>query len=388
MSDNEKAMEPQDAPSRRILLAATGLSPQIVTETLYALAVQGEPRWVPTEVHLITTAEGAERARHSLLSADLAWFARLIADYRLPPIAFSESHIHVLEDANGAPLPDIRTPADNDQAADQLTELVRRFTADPATQVHASIAGGRKTMGYYLGYALSLFGRPGDRLSHVLVSEPFESTWDFFYPTPYSRIIETRDHKLADTAQARVMLAEIPFVSLRHELPKALLAGKASFSATVAAARAGLGAPELLIDYRARLIRAGGRTIALPPTQLAFIGWMARRRLRGEPHLPCPVPEHPEADYAAEYLAEYRAVLGAMGDDERTAGRLEAGMDRAFFTEVKSRLYGRLRDALGTGRKPYLFDSEDKSRRYGLRLEAAQVQFVSVSDRDFAHDQV
>lgn len=375
MSDNEKAMD-QDAPQRRILLAVTGLSPQIVTETLYALAAAAAEPWVPTEVHLVTTVEGAERARHSLLSADLAWFARLLADYRLPPIAFSEAHIHVLEDADGAPLPDIRTPADNDRAADQLTELVRRFTADPNTQVHASIAGGRKTMGYYLGYALSLFGRPGDRLSHVLVSEPFESTWDFFYPTPYSRIIETRDHKLADTAQARVALAEIPFVSLRHGLPRGLLEGRSSFGEAVAAARAGLGAPELIVDYPHRIIVAGGRPVRLAPALLAFVGWMARRRLRGEPPLGCPVDGHPERGYADDYLAEYRAVIGEMGDDERTAARLADGMDRAFFTEAKARLHGKLRAALGLGREPYLLDRQRRPGRYGLGLGVGEIRFT------------
>ena len=30
-------------------------------------------------------------------------------------------------------------------------------------------------MGFYLGYALSLYGRTQDRLSHVLVSSPYES---------------------------------------------------------------------------------------------------------------------------------------------------------------------------------------------------------------------
>jgi CRISPR-associated protein (TIGR02584 family) len=34
-----------------------------------------------------------------------------------------------------------------------------------------SIAGGRKTMGFYAGYALSLYGRAQDRMSHVLVEE-------------------------------------------------------------------------------------------------------------------------------------------------------------------------------------------------------------------------
>ncbi|MBP6582128.1 MAG: hypothetical protein KA204_01445, partial [Chromatiaceae bacterium] len=45
---------------RRILLAVTGLTPQVVTETLYALAMERQPPFIPTEIHLLTTAEGAE----------------------------------------------------------------------------------------------------------------------------------------------------------------------------------------------------------------------------------------------------------------------------------------------------------------------------------------
>jgi CRISPR-associated protein (TIGR02584 family) len=58
----------------------TGLTPQVVTETLYALAVQRQPPFIPTEIHLLTTAEGAEEARLGLLSADPGWFHRLCRD--------------------------------------------------------------------------------------------------------------------------------------------------------------------------------------------------------------------------------------------------------------------------------------------------------------------
>ena len=51
---------------QRILLAVTGLAPQIVTETIFALCITENPAFIPTEVHIITTAEGAERARLSL----------------------------------------------------------------------------------------------------------------------------------------------------------------------------------------------------------------------------------------------------------------------------------------------------------------------------------
>jgi CRISPR-associated protein (TIGR02584 family) len=139
---------------------------------------------VPHEVHLITTATGRREAELNLLadqkpSGELGWFHRLRADYNLSPIRFDAEHIHVLSDAAGAPLDDIRTPADNERAADFITEIVRQLTGDEHSELHVSIAGGRKTMGYYLGYALSLFGRAQDRLSHVLVSEPFENNREF-----------------------------------------------------------------------------------------------------------------------------------------------------------------------------------------------------------------
>jgi len=175
--------QPATAP-RRILLAVTGLSPQIVTETLYALACRSETPWVPHEVHLITTATGRREAELNLLAdqkprGEPGWFHRLRDDYSLPPICFDTDCIHVLGDAAGTALDDIRTPADNERAADFITEIVRQLTGDEHSELHVSIAGGRKTMGYYLGYALSLFGRAQDRLSHVLVSEPFENNREF-----------------------------------------------------------------------------------------------------------------------------------------------------------------------------------------------------------------
>ncbi len=193
--------------SRRILLVVTGLTPQVVTETLYALAHRKPTPWLPDEVHLITTATGGENARLNLLIG-MGWFHRLVRDYRLPGIVFPAEHIHILRDTAGNPLDDIRTVEQNTLAADYIIEIIREFTENPATELHVSIAGGRKTMGYYLGYALSLYGRPQDRLSHVLVSEPYETNRDFYYPTPHDHPIHSlRGDKLI-TVNARN--AELP----------------------------------------------------------------------------------------------------------------------------------------------------------------------------------
>ena len=372
-------MDPErpDSYPRRILLAVTGLSPQIVTETLYALAVGQSPAFVPTEVHLITTAEGAERTRLALLSDDPGWFGRLRHDYGLSEIAFNRSNVHVLADAKGAALNDIRTPADNERAADLITATVRQLSSDPQAALHVSIAGGRKTMGFYLGYALSLYGRLQDRLSHVLVDEPFESSWDFFYPTPYSRVITTRDNKLADTKDATVTLAAIPFVSLRHGLPDRLLEGQTSFSATVAAARVALGPAELVIDAKGRRVRAGGQVIAVPPAELALLCVFARAVLAGEDPLSAPPKGSPDGEWAARFLAELREIGGPLADLDATEHALRRGMDGDYFSVHKSKLHGLLKKALGTsGAAPYLIDDGGtRPRRYRLGLPREAVRF-------------
>ena len=366
---------------RRILLAVAGLSPQIVTETLYALAVQGDLPFVPTEVRLVTTTEGAERVRLSLLSQDPGWLDRLVRDYDLPPIAFTADHVQVLTDADGVALPDIRELDDNELVADQLTETIRRLTADPDCALHVSLAGGRKTMGYYAGYALSLFGRPQDRLSHVLVSEPFEQSWDFFYPTPYSRVIITRDNKPADTKDARVTLAAVPFVRLRDGLPERLLAGHASFGETIAAAQRAFEPPQLAIDLASQRIQAAGEVVTMSPAPLAFYAMMARRRKQG-----LHAARWSTDGIAEQYLAEYRNIVGAFsGDLERTEAALANGMSDDDFDQRKSRTNSALTKALGAQlAEPYLVQAEGKRphTRYRLRLEAGAIRFEDVSGDD------
>lgn len=370
------ATNPADFP-RRVLLAVSGLTPQIVTETIYALAADEHTPFVPTEVHLITSAEGAHRAELSLLSDDLGWFHKLCADYHLPGVRFDRSHIHVMRDAHGQPMNDIRSPSDNQAAADFITAQVRAITADPSCALHASIAGGRKTMGFYLGYALSLYGRPQDRLSHVLVSEPFESSYDFFYPTPYSRVLQTRDGQLADTALAQVTLADIPFVSLRHGLPTALLAGQASFNDAVAAVRAALAPAQLVLDLPHQRILAAGREVALPPAELALMAVFARRTLQGHEPLPAPTKGVPDAIWAKRYLGEYRRITGTLADIESTERALRDGMDGEYFSQRKSKLDKRLKTALGPAAEAYrIHDGGTRPRRYALTLSPDAVRFA------------
>ena len=362
--------------ARRHLLCITGLTPQVVTETLYAL-YREDPAQLPTDIHVLSTDDGIARARLTLLSDQPGWFHRLSADYRLPPMRFGPESLHLLLDWQGLPLTDIRDGADNTAAADAVTEWIRRLTANDADQVHVSLAGGRKTLGFFAGYALSLFGRPQDRLTHVLVNAPFESHPGFFYPTPYSDIIygQPPDPRPLDSRDAIVTLADIPFVRLRHGLPASLLSGRASFSATVQMAQQSLGPPQLEINVDGGQVRAGGVPVELAPAELAFYLWFARRTAAGQPPVSCPPEGVPSAEYARDFLVAYREVVGTLGDDDRVVRGLRQGMDKNYFERRKSRVNRKLAEALGNAAAMYLIQSFGRRPRtvYGLGLAAGQI---------------
>lgn len=376
-------MDPHAFP-RRILLAVTGMSPQIVTETLYALVTQ--QGFVPTEIRLVTTAYGRNRALHDLLgigatTGSRGHFHALCADYGWHGIRFDETCIEVIEDAAGHPLDDIRTPEENTLAADKLTRVVQALCADPDAAVHASIAGGRKTMGFYLGYALSLFARPQDALSHVLVAEPYEQCRQFFYPSPQPRELVLENGAKVDASAAQVMLAGIPLVHLRDGLPDTLLGGMDSYSQAVAAAQAGLGEASLHFDLAARTVRGFGRPLELPDLLFALLLWMCRRRKADAPLA------LDDAQAVAGFVACYREV--APGDSRHAENAIAALSDpatdfAAWFRSKRSRLEAALRAQLGRQRAACFAierGGHHTRARYSLALPASQIHLREAAAR-------
>ncbi|SFM53764.1 CRISPR-associated ring nuclease Csm6 [Nitrosomonas communis] len=358
--------------SRRILLLVTGLTPQVVTETLYALAVQSKEKFIPTEIHVISTGEGAERARLSLLDPSSGQFHALCREYGLQSILFPPENIHVIEDTTGQPLTDIRTPEDNLRAADYTVHFIRKFCSDESSILHVSIAGGRKSMGFFAGYALSLFGRTQDRLSHVLVNDPFESLPDFYFPPMQGKVLYSRSNRPVHTSDARIMLADIPFVRLRGGIPQNLQDRKVSFHETVEEVQSGLRFISLSFDLPKKSICCGGKWIKLPPALFAFYLWLARRQVMtsGEGAI------HSQEANHHDFLRVYADVVGSMSASlENTAQVLKNGFDRQFFEEKLSKINRIIEKSLPLeasfyqiatfGMKPY--------KKYGLRLTPDQI---------------
>lgn len=320
------------------LICVTGLTPQVVTETVYALGTTQHVAGafaLPSAVHIITTLRGKRLAEQTLLGPN-GHMARLCRDYgwSATDIRLDTNHIHVVTDGSGTPLDDIRDAADNAAAADFITAFVRN-AANMAPRLHVSLAGGRKTMGYFTGYALSLYGRPSDQLSHVLVNAPYESHPDFFYPPPQPRWLEV-DGQLVSTADAIIELADIPFIRLRDGLDQNLLADDLSFSESVARTQQLLDAPELRINLATREVWLQGHPLQLSNAPFLWLTWMATRQ-RDELE-PLPFNAHAAADLLriVEQLegrgaSDLRdAVMEAKADAERG--------DKRYFERNRTRL--------------------------------------------------
>lgn len=217
-------------------------------------------------------------------------------------------------------------------------------------------------------------------MSHVLVSAPFESSAEFFYPTPYRRVISVGANKLADAIDARVTLADIPFVALRHGLPDNLLRGRASYLEAVLAVRRTLQPPELVIDLAGGRVRAAGQLMQLPRAELALLAAFARRAQRGDEPIGAPPKDSPDAAWGRRYRDELRQIAGPWADNNATEQALRHGMDGEYFSMHLSRLRKCLARELGPTAVPYrIDDGNTRPKRYRLALQPQQITFASLT---------
>ena len=365
---------------RRCLLMTVGRTPQVVTETVFALAArpQGQ-RFVPTEIHLVTTEEGRRQAELDLLETGHAQLERLCRDHHIgsPGIRFDLSTIHVIRGEDAQPLEDIRSVRDNERGADAIVRLVRQLTADPDCALHVSLAGGRKTMGFYLGYALSLFGRPQDRLSHVLVDPRFENLPEFFYPTPEPRILRLRDgNGTVDAQQARIDLAEIPVVALRGLLGADLLGDDgASYAEIVRRARGEISnTRSLTLDLGRHVATCGEREVQFSASLFVWYCWFADRAKAGDSSIDWRTVNPSSLKAMADRLEG--PGLGRLKSDTWVDG---APLDKTRLDLYRSRINTLLSSTLGPGPAgPYRIVSSGKKplSRYGLALLPEQIHFI------------
>lgn len=370
---------------REIVVVTGGVKPQVATETLYALARRPVDPIVPDKIVCVVT-QGVAAGFGPEFERQLA---RLRANLGLAPgwrrdgdrLAGREGLFVVFPvGRDGAPIDDIRSDADAAAFGDLVCDVVRAETADPKTRVHLSLAGGRKTMSFHAGAALSLFGRAQDELSHVLVyPADLERRDDFWFP---------------GAPHERVELALIPFIRLRERLDPALLARPMDYAAYVArinasASRAPLSLELITCERRVRIgdiadfvlpnkefalyqlmaewardRRPGADASGLGPERR---GWLAMAWFGSPPPRIAPNP-------IRRFLAIYEATFKAGG---RAPARVtaapridaEASENLNYFMQTKSKLVKALRREL---------PEESLARRFGAPPTPVEAEGVSV----------
>ena len=330
-----------------VLLAVTGLSPAIVTETVWALA-QEKPRIIPRRVVFVTTEVGARKI-HEQLFTPLPAFGNVTAWQALRTAVKAGADELIAEPARVIgkvdrkkgtlePLPDIVTPEHNDIAAGFILEQVRSIVENPDTRLIASIAGGRKTMGALLHAAVTLIGRETDRLTHVLVSTPFETLPGFYFKGQPGGPLMDREGKRHDPGNAAIHLADVPFVPLRnrfadiHEMPGGFSGLVQKFSREMKrdAARPAL----VMVDHRQRTLTVDGVSLKLPSKMLAIVHFL----------LECHADGASPVDFteAEERIGPW---LRAQGNDIIPLGRKPAKIEAREITHDLSDLRTRLKKA-------------------------------------------
>jgi len=309
-----------------ILLAVTGMSPAILTETVWALA-QENPPVLPDRIVVLTTTVGKNQIERELFTSQRHFNDQSGWDClreklqerghdmkgRLRFDPASDLHILTRWDESSHRnllLSDIRTAADNEAVADRILEFVRSIVASPDTRLIASIAGGRKTMGTLLYVCMTLVGREDDRLTHVLVNEPFDEARlspRFYFPEQPSAELTTPDNKTVRAAEAHIDLADVPFVPLRNLFARELGRMPGRFSALVAQCSEGVrkrsGNSVKLVVHRSRPeIEINGIRVRLSPKEQLLALFLADRSRKARPAF----ASYKEAENS---LNEYRKQL-------------------------------------------------------------------------------
>lgn len=368
-----------------ILLAVSGLSPQVLTETLYALHQNGKSVHA---VHVITTRTGKERIFGMLLSGAEGAFHQYLSDYGFNPsdIVFGDETIHVLKRANGTPIDDIVTQEDNEILLRECLQWAHHFTSDPDTAVYFSIAGGRKTMSACLTLAAQFYGRPCDRLYHVLVTPEFESSREFFYPPPESRIIILHDAqnrvKKMESRDAEVILVPIPFVSIRDRLREDLLQAPMD-PGTLMSALIQEEFPRLLVVPGTKTLVYGRIEIDLRPAWMALYLFLIRHKLDYPCNGVC-VPgctdcflDIDDITNQADVICNIYRRIGTSRPLENPSNTGIYQLDAANFTSYKSKIKIAIEKHVGPDVAELIQISSIGARpytRYGIRMPRERIE--------------
>jgi CRISPR-associated protein (TIGR02584 family) len=269
---------------KTVLITGVGLSPAVLTNTVWALAHEEIPV-IPDEVVAITTEAGRNCIRQQVIE-NKSWskLCHTLEKQGLNltgKLAFGASDtIRVIGDGK-TDFNDIATPEQNGAAADFILKTIRQYTEDPGARVIVSIAGGRKTMSALLLSCMSLLGREQDRVCHVLVNEPYEQRLTPPFLFPEKDVVHELNGKEYPSWEAHPQLSDIPFVRVRGWYEKEFKTVPPSYMQLVnkvqGIAPKAANYPKVRLDAKKGTLLIGTVSVKLSPAEFALTYLMLGR---------------------------------------------------------------------------------------------------------------
>ncbi len=160
---------------KTVLICTLGRTPQVLVETVWALANRKEPV-VPDEIVAVSMANFSNDVKDSVFGNGKGW-STLLAKLKSTRISVTRklrfSEITIAADDKGV-IQDLRTTEDNTRCANYLFSLIRKYTMDDSSRIILSLSGGRKSLSALTTVVMSLLARPEDELIHLIADRELE----------------------------------------------------------------------------------------------------------------------------------------------------------------------------------------------------------------------
>jgi len=344
--------------NKNILICVSGLTPQIITETLFCLSMQKKIQI--DELYVITTARGRDvilgldeeynkKRGYPPLKNEIERMCNKFKKIQLP--SFSMRNIVVANELS-IELPDIRNDKDNKLFPNTLCEFINEKTKNNSNILHCSISGGRKSMSVDMAFALSLFGRENDKLWHVLTHENQE--FKHFFPENKS---QEKDLELAD----------LPFVKLRSmiaEVTKNESFNKMTYTDLVKFTQNELrrkSADKLFISIsRGEMWYGNNERVKVEPKPIEIYRYFI------------------ENNSSSKNPIKIEALVNNFSTDKRTGEKIK-GYDDTNIRQIRTRLNEKILKALNDSELAKLFivnSGSYGSAEYYLNADRSNIEFI------------
>jgi CRISPR-associated protein (TIGR02584 family) len=203
--------------NKTVLLFTLGKSPQIITETLWAIHQDEKLEW-PNEIKIITNQQCADIAKKALLpggDTEEGKLAELYKDLGIQngPTLTDKSFLLISDKTDF----DKFIEAEN-EIEDFIMSKVKDLTNDSSVAIHANYTGGIKSMSTVLCRAMDFYGRPFDLLSCIFVTPDFQQCKEFYYPKDQNITLHrgTKNEMKANAKDANITLRKTSPIPLKY----------------------------------------------------------------------------------------------------------------------------------------------------------------------------